>query len=265
MKYCINLFCLLVILLSLSCIHQNNNHFEKGKWIDLSHDFSEETIYWPTAEGFKIKTDYEGITDKGYYYSAYSYCSAEHGGTHIDAPVHFAEGKDTVDQIPLVQLTGNAIVVNVSDKALADPDYQVGIEDFKQWEYEYGLIPNGAIVFLNTGYARFWPDRVRYMGTDERGPDAVKDLHFPGLDPEAAMWLTESRDISAIGLDTPSIDYGQSTLYESHRILFEYNIPAFENVANLDLLPAQGAYVVALPMKIKGGSGGPARIIAHIP
>jgi len=127
-----------------------------------------------------------------------------------------------------------------------------------------GRIPAGAIVLLRTGFGKFYPDRKKYLGTDERGAAAVAKLHFPGLDPQAARWLGQSRSIKAIGLDTASIDRGQSTLFESHRNLFERNIPAFENVANLDQLPVKGFTVVALPMKIKGGSGGPLRIIAML-
>lgn len=265
MRTYLKLFFFLIIPFLFGCVSQNNPLFEKGKWIDLSHDFSDETIYWPTAEGFKLKTDYEGITEKGYYYSAYSYCSAEHGGTHLDAPIHFYEGRNTVDEIPVSQLIGEAIVVDVSEKALPNPDYEVNVKDFENWETVNGKIPDSSIVLLRTGYGKFWPDRVKYMGTDARGPKAVKDLHFPGLHPDAAKWLTENRNINAIGLDTPSIDYGQSTHYESHQILFEHNVPAFENVANLDRLPVKGAFVVALPMKIRGGSGGPLRIVAHIP
>ncbi|MGH7884145.1 MAG: cyclase family protein [Thermodesulfobacteriota bacterium] len=261
----LKLICFLIILSSFGCINQNNTLFTKGKWIDLTHDFSDETIYWPTAEGFKLKTDYEGVTEKGYFYSAYSYCSAEHGGTHIDAPIHFYEGRNTLDQIPVSQLIGDAIVIDVSETALADPDYQVGVTDFENWEAANGKIPDASIVLLRTGYGKFWPDRVKYMGTDERGSDAVKKLHFPGLDPDAARWIVANRKINAIGLDTPSIDYGQSQLFESHRVLFKHNIPAFENVANLDKLPGKGAFVIALPMKIKGGSGGPLRIIAYLP
>ncbi len=260
----LKLLCFSMILFSFGCTHQTNTLFTEGKWIDLTHDFSEETIYWPTAEGFKLKTDYEGITEKGYYYSAYSYCSAEHGGTHLDAPIHFYKGRNTVDEIPVSQLIGEAIVVDVSETALANPDYQVSVADFEKWEASNGKIPDSSIVLLRTGYGKFWPDRVKYMGTDKRGPEAVKDLHFPGLHPDAAKWLTENRKINAIGLDTPSIDYGQSTHFESHQILFEHNVPAFENVANLEKLPVKGAFVVALPMKIKGGSGGPLRIVAYI-
>lgn len=237
----------------------------KGKWVDLTHDFSEEAVYWPTADGFKLESVFEGFTDKGFFYDANNYSAAEHGGTHIDSPIHFAEGKQTVDQIPIESLIGPAVVIDVTAKALADRDYLVSVKDFMDWESKHGKITDGSIVLLNTGSSQFWPDKVKYMGTDKRGPDAVKELHFPGLDPSAAKWLVENRKINAIGLDTPSIDYGQSTLFESHRILFKENIPAFENVANLDKLPPKGAFVIALPMKIKGGSGGPLRIIANLP
>jgi len=236
----------------------------RGKWIDLTHDFPSDTIYWPTEEGFTLETEFEGITEKGYYYTANRYSAFEHGGTHLDAPVHFAEGKQTVEQIPLEKLISTAVVIDVSEKALSDPDYQVSTQDLTNWEARNGRIPDNSILLLNTGYAKYWPDKVKYMGTDQKGAQAVSELHFPGLDPKAAKWLTKNRNISAVGLDTLSIDYGQSTLFESHRTLFKENIPAFENVANLDKLPARGAFIIALPMKIKGGSGAPLRIIAVI-
>ncbi|NIP30170.1 MAG: cyclase family protein [Candidatus Dadabacteria bacterium] len=265
MKIINSLVFLILFFTIAACSKKVINDFSKGRWIDLSHSYSKETIYWPTAEGFKIKTDFEGYTDKGYYYSAYSYCTAEHGGTHLDAPIHFYEKGNTVDLIPLSQLIGEAIVVDVSKKALADADYQVTVDDFKHWEAINGGVPYNSIVILKTGYGRYWPDRVKYMGTAERGSEAVKKLHFPGLHPDAATWLVKERNIKAIGLDTPSIDYGQSSYFKSHQILFEHNIPAFENLANIERLPVKGATVIALPMKIEGGSGGPLRIIAFIP
>jgi kynurenine formamidase len=239
--------------------------FPAGRWVDLSHDFSSETIYWPTATPFKLEIVSAARTPAGFYYAANNFCAAEHGGTHLDSPIHFAEGRKTVDQLPLEQLIGNAIVIDVSEKALADRDYQISADDFTAWESQHGKIPDKAIVLLRTGYGKFWPVRLKYLGTDKSGPEAVAELHFPGLHPEAARWLVANRQINAIGLDTPSIDYGQSQLFESHQILFDKNIPAFENVANLDQLPATGALVIALPMKIKGGSGGPLRIIALVP
>ena len=230
--------------------------------VDLSYPFDASTIYWPTAENFKLETDFEGVTEGGYFYSAYRYSAAEHGGTHLDAPVHFAKGHNTVDQIPLDQLIGPGIVVDVVAQCSSNVDYLVSVSDLQNWEKQHGKIEPGTIVFLRTGFGKFYPDKLKYLGTDERGPAAVPKLHFPGLDPEAARWLTQNRSIKAIGLDTASIDRGQSTTFDSHRVLFAKNIPAFENVANLEQLPAKGFSVVALPMKIKGGSGGPLRIIA---
>ena len=236
-----------------------------GRWIDLTHEFSADTLYWPTAQRFQLDVESRAFTDKGYFYAANRYRASEHGGTHSGAPVHFAEKGKTVGQLPIEQLIGAAVVVDVSTKANANADYQATVADFEAWEKIHGQIPNGSIVLINTGFARHWPDTKKYLGTAERGAEAVPKLHFPGLHPDAARWLIAERTIKAIGLDTASIDYGQSTLFESHRILLEKNIPAFENVAELGKLPATGAYVVALPMKIKDGSGGPLRIVAWVP
>ena len=257
---CLPLFVFIVFVAPVMA--QRGPVIPTGRVVDLTHAFDANTVYWPTAETFKLETDFEGMTDKGYYYSAYRYSAAEHGGTHLDSPVHFAKGRHTVDQIPLQQLMGAAVVVDVTSQAAANPDYQVTVADFQNWERRNGRIAPGTIVFLRTGFGKYYPDRKKYLGTEERGAEAVAKLHFPGLDPAAARWLTQNRSIKAIGLDTPSIDYGQSTLFESHRILFEKNIPAFENVANLEQLPLKGFSVIALPMKIKGGSGGPLRIVA---
>lgn len=233
-----------------------------GEIIDLTYAYDSNTIYWPTEEGFILNQAAEGYTEKGYYYTANSFCAAEHGGTHLDAPIHFAEGHQTVDAIPLENLIGAGIVIDVSDSAANNPDYQVAISDFEQWETEHGQIPEGTIILLRTGFGQYWPDRIQYMGTAERGTAGVAQLHFPGLHPDAAQWLINNRSIKAIGLDTPSIDYGQSQLFETHQTLFKENIPAFENVAHLDQLPSKNFSIIALPMKIGGGSGAPLRIIA---
>ena len=255
MRYC-GLF--LISILFVSVLYAKPTR----RIIDLTYPFDGDSVYWPTAETFKLETDFEGITDKGYFYSAYRYSAAEHGGTHIDAPVHFAKGRNSVDQIPLEQLTGPGLVIDVTAQCANNPDYLISVADIQNWERQNARIAAGSIVLLRTGFGKYYPDRKKYLGTDERGAAAVAKLHFPGLDPAAARWLTTNRSIKAIGLDTASIDRGQSTLFESHRTLFERNVPAFENVANLDQLPVKGFTVVALPMKIKGGSGGPLRIIA---
>jgi kynurenine formamidase len=233
-----------------------------GEIVDLTYPFSKDTVYWPTGDGFSLSVDSKGVTDKGYYYSANSFCGAEHGGTHIDTPIHFAEGMPSVDEIDLKRLVAPAVLIDLTQSVGDKADYLVTIEDMVGWEKRNGRIPDNAILLLRTGWGRFYPNRKQYLGTEERGVEAVADLHFPGLDPSAARWLTENRAVAAVGLDTASIDYGQSQLFESHQILFKAQIPAFENVANLDRLPSKGFTVIALPMKIEGGSGGPLRIIA---
>ncbi len=203
-------------------------------------------------------------TPGGYYYAANNFSSAEHGGTHLDAPVHFAEGRHTSDQVPLDRLIGPAVVLDVSEQAEADRDYQVDLPALEQWEAEHGPVQEGTIVLVRTGWSSRWPDKARYLGTSRIGPEAVAELHFPGIDSAVAHRLVE-RKIRAVGIDTPSIDRGQSSMFLTHRILLGENNPAFENVAHLDRLPPTGSFVVALPMKIRGGSGGPLRIVALVP
>ena len=239
--------------------------FFNGRWVDLTYDFSDETIYWPTAEEFKKTTVFNGHTEAGYYYSAYNFCAAEHGGTHIDVPIHFSETGNTLDQVQIEQLIGPGVVIRIREEAEKDRNYLLTVEDILDWEKQHGRIADNSIVLVDSGSGKYWPDKKEYMGTEERGQEGVKKLKFPGIHPEAAEFLATERKIKAVGVDTPSIDYGGSSLFETHRILFEKNIPGMENIANLDKLPVQGFTIIALPMKIKGGSGGPLRIVAFIP
>ena len=234
-------------------------------WVDLTHPFSAQTIYWPTARPFELESVFAGRTPGGFYYTANNFRAAEHGGTHLDAPAHFAEGRRTAEAVPLSSLIGPAVVVNVTDSANANADYLVSVADLERWESAHGLIPERAVLLVRTGWSARWPDRARYLGTTLTGQAGVAALHFPGLDPAAAAWLVRERRIAAAGIDTPSIDAGQSTTFASHVALMSANVPAFENVAALEQLPPSGAWVVALPMKIEGGSGGPLRIVAAVP
>ena len=238
----------------------------EGEWVDLAHAFGPSTIYWPTDTAGFLHTELAlGETEDGYFYASYSFASAEHGGTHLDAPMHFAEGRHTADQIPLSTLIAPASVVDVSAAASADPDYLVSVADLTAWEAEHGRIADGTALLIRTGWSERWSDRTAYLGTDLTGPEAVPELHFPGIGTDAAQWLVDNRNIGAIGIDTPSIDYGQSANFRSHVILYAENIAGYENLTNLDRLPATGAGIVALPMKIEGGSGGPLRIVGWVP
>ena len=259
------LACTIPVLLSCNQSQPNVVEFlNGGKWIDLSYDFSDQTLYWPNnPSGFRLDTLAEGNTEGGFYYSSFAFTAPEHGGTHLDAPVHFSANGLSTDKLQLDQLTGDAVVIDVSAKALKSRDYLITIDDLTQWENTNGAIKEKAIVLLRTGYGKFYPDAEKYFGTVEKGEAGIAKLHFPGIDPKAAEWLVQHK-VKAVGIDTPSIDYGQSKDFKTHQTIMGANIPAFENVANMDLLPATGAYIVALPMKIKNGSGGPLRIAAWI-
>ncbi len=233
----------------------------RATWVDLTYPFDSTTIYWPTAKPFRLEVVSAQRTAAGYYYAANNFAAAEHGGTHLDAPVHFAEGRLSTDQIPLARLTGPAVVIDVSSQADADRDFRVAPADLEAWELGHTPIAEGSIVLIRTGWGSRWPDRAHYLGTTKTGPAAVAELHFPGIHPDAARWLVTHK-VRAVGIDTPSIDYGQSTTFDTHQILFAADIPAFENVAHLSTVPATGAFAIALPMKIRGGSGGPLRIVA---
>ncbi|HSL24115.1 MAG TPA: cyclase family protein [Vicinamibacterales bacterium] len=232
--------------------------------VDLTHAYGPTTLYWPTSPStFALQTLASGKTEGGYFYAANSLCTPEHGGTHLDAPRHFYESGRTTEQIPLDQLIAPAVVIDVTTRAAADRDYRLTREDVLQFEKAHGPIAKGTIVLLRTGWSRRWPEAKAYLGDDTPG-DASK-LSFPSYGAEAARLLVEERGVAALGVDTASIDYGRSTDFQVHRIAAARNVPGFENLTNLDRLPPRGASVIALPMKIEGGSGGPLRAIALVP
>lgn len=233
-----------------------------GKVVDLSYAFGPETIYWPTAKRFALEVVSKGEVG-GHWYEANNFCAAEHGGTHMDAPAHFAREGATADRVPVTAGIGPLVRIDVSARAARDADYRLGPDDLRSWEGAHGRIPPGAIVVMYSGWGARWPDAKRYLGTDVPGDTA--NLHFPGFSKEAAEFLVRERDIKAVGVDTPSIDHGPSQDFVVHRMLMGANKPAFENLANLDRVPPSGATLIALPMKIEGGSGGPLRAIALLP
>jgi len=236
---------------------------EGARLVDLTYPFDDKTIYWPTAStGFVHETVFYGRTEGGFFYSAYNTCAPEHGGTHLDAPVHFAEGKSTADAVPLSRIVGPAVVLDVAAAAAKDVDYRVTRADIEAFERMHGAIEPWTIVMIRTGWGARWPDKKSYLGDDR--PGHAEALHFPGIGEDAARALV-ARQVGAVGIDTASIDYGPSKDFITHQVLLGADIPAFENVATMESLPPRGALVIALPMKIRGGSGGPLRIVAVLP
>jgi kynurenine formamidase len=232
-------------------------------WVDLTHPFDQQTVYWPHNQAFEWKKTDWGMTEKGFWYASAAFAASEHGGTHIDAPIHFGRDRQTVDQIPLDRLIGPAIVVDIRSACARNADYELSVADLQAWESSHGPVPSGSLVLVWTGWSHRWPDRQRYLGS--LTPDHPLTLHFPGVSAEAAAWLIQRYAIRGMAIDTASIDPGRSRDFPTHRVLNEADVFAIENVASLEQLPPRGATVYALPIKIKGGTGGPTRIIAAVP
>jgi kynurenine formamidase len=236
----------------------------KSRFVELTHPFNVNTVYWPTSpSGFSYAPISNGRTEGGWFYSAGAYQAPEHGGTHIDAPVHFKEGGATLDQIPLKKLVGPAYVIDVSTAVAGSPDYEISAMDITSFEVRSGPIPPGAIVLVRTGWDRKWPDKKEYLGDDT--PGDASNLRFPGFSEPAMRLLVEQRSVGAVGLDTASLDPGSSTDFRAHRVAAAAGVPGFENLKGLDQLPAKGAWVIALPMLIEGGTGAPLRAVAIVP
>lgn len=236
---------------------------ERSKRVDLSHPFDDKTLFWPTSP---IKFDHKelafGPSGNGYFYSAYTLALPEHGGTHLDAPIHFYEGGKTVGDIPLSDLMAPAIVIDVTTQSAENRDYRLTVADVLAFEAAHGTIPQGSAVLLRTGWSKFWPDAKAYMGDDTPG-DASK-LSFPSFGAEA-MKVLVGRGIKMVGIDTASTDYGKTKDFPVHVVIAAAGISALENLTNLDALPQTGAYVMAMPLKVQEGSGAPARVIALLP
>ena len=238
----------------------------KGKLLDMTYPYDENTIYWPTAKPFKLVKVFWGISEGGWWYASNEYSASEHGGTHADAPIHFAEKGRTMDQIPLEEWIGPAVKIDVTAKCEKNRDYLLSIEDIKNWEKKYEKIPEDAWIIMYTGIdTKYYPDKKKVLGTDKTGEETLPELSFPGFSPESVEYLTKERNITGIAIDTPSIDYGKSKDFKVHQILFAADKLALENIANLDKLPPSGAILYVIPMLIKEGTGAPARVFAILP
>ncbi len=225
--------------------------------LDLSYAISDKLVPWPGDVRW-FEASVNATVEKNGYFTR-SFWMLEHYGTHLDAPIHFPPGKIPVDQIPLKQLFGPAIVLEVRSEAEKNPDYQLPAASVESWEKKHGRIPAGAIVLLRTGWAARWPDAERYRNQDAQGR-----MHFPGFSAEAAKLLLE-RNVSGLGCDTMSVDYGASSDFAVHHLALGAGIYHLENLADLSALPEEGAFLIAAPIKLEGGSGGPVRVFAILP
>jgi kynurenine formamidase len=224
--------------------------------IDLTHTVSGNIPTYEPGESaaYRVKT-VATIEKDGYF--AREISLGEHFGTHIDAPAHFARGSWTVDQIPEERLVAPLVVIDITKKVGNDSDYRLSVEDIAHWEETNGQIPQGSVVMASTGWDSRWKLSDRYRSADAKGV-----MHFPGYSLDAAKFLVEARGVLGLGIDTLSIDYGPSKSFEVHHYTLTHGIYHIENVANLERTPPGGAIAVVAPMKLKGGSGGPVRVMA---
>ena len=232
--------------------------------VDLTHPYNAETIYWPTSpSSFELTELAYGETPGGWFYSAYTLCTPEHGGTHFDAPVHFSASGAPVQDVPLGDLIAPGVTIDISTQAAADPNYRLTVEDVLDFEARHGVIEAGTIVLLRTGWSERWPDTAAYLGDDT--PGEVSRLSFPGYGEAAGRLLVEERGAAVLGIDTASIDHGPSQDFAVHVLAAAGNVGALENLTGLEELPPTGFTVFALPIVIEGGSGAPMRAVALVP
>jgi kynurenine formamidase len=198
-----------------------------------------------------------------WYWNAFE--GGEHTGTHLDAPIHWATGReqDDVSQIPPARLIGPAVVIDHTDQAAADPDHLLTVEDVEAFEAEHGRLPDGGWLLFRTGWDARAADEAAFLNADDTGP------HTPGVDVACARWLAEERAILGLGVETVGIDAGAAHSFDPpfplHAFLLGAGRYGLTQLANLDRLPPTGALVIAAPLKIVGGSGSPTRVLALVP
>ncbi len=228
------------------------------KVIDLTHALNDHSPNWEGTEKSPFSATELGDLKRDGYFSRV-FTTQEHYGTHLDAPAHFAAGGWTVDQIPADRLVRPLVVIDVRKQSKSNADYQVSVQDIAGWEEAHGAIPAGAVVMAYTGWDDRWGSQKNY-----RNEQSDKLMHFPGFSVDAAKFLVKSRDVVGLGIDTLSVDVGTSTNYAVHQLTLGQGVYHLENVANLGLVPPAGATVVVAPIKLEGGSGGPARVFALV-
>ncbi|MEC8944730.1 MAG: cyclase family protein [Acidobacteriota bacterium] len=233
----------------------------EAKLIDLTYPLSPDSLYWPTGSRFEHQQLDWGMSEGGYWYASAAFSSPEHLGTHLDAPIHFGENGWANADIPIERLFAHGVVIDITSKSNASADVTLSVDDIEAWEQRNNTLQEGSIVIVRTGWASGWPDWETYYGSST--PTDVATFHFPGISPEAAQALV-NRGIFGVGIDTASIDPGNSSTFEAHQILAAANVFNLENLTNVDGLPEAGFDIIALPMKIKDGTGGPARVVAIV-
>jgi kynurenine formamidase len=224
--------------------------------VDLTAPLDANTVMWPDAPPPVAETILT-VEGDGFYNRRLTF--VEHSGTHFDAPCHMVAGGLTVDQIDPDRLVRPVAVIDISADCTGNPDAILTLDQVRAWEDRHGPVPQGSAVFLRTGWEEFCTDPLRYANAG--GP-----LRFPGYGADAARFLVEERGVVGLGIDTLGIDPGVADDFVVHRqISHPKGVWHVENLVNLSKLPPTGAWVMVGPLKLVGGSGSPARVLALVP
>ncbi len=226
---------------------------QPSSYQDLTHTLSET---FPTFSGQPQFSREQVFNFAENGFNLYQLTLSEHVGTHMDAPIHFSEAANTVDQIPVEDLVTPLCVIDIAAKAEENADAQVVPEDIQQWISSNGEIPDKACVAMHSGWEK-------HLGTDKfRNADEEGVMHFPGFHVEAVNMLLENTSAIGLAVDTLSLDYGQSADFATHYAWLPQQRWGLENVASLGNLPASGATMIVGAPKFLGGTGGQCRVFA---
>ncbi|WP_237052295.1 cyclase family protein [Mannheimia granulomatis] len=231
------------------------------KWVDLSHGVNTTIPYFPAFKPIEEKTLFTVEKDG---FLAKEYTVASQYGTHIDAPVHFADGKRTLDEISATEFILPLIVIHKEKEVATNPDYRLTVEDIQQFEAEFGKIPAGSFVAFASGWSARWKDTVAFYNKDENGQS-----HTPGWSLDALQFLHNERDVAAIGhetLDTDSaLDFVKNQDLVGERYWLSQNKFQVEVLNNLSSLPSVGGAIFIGVPKIEQAPGFNARVLAVVP
>ena len=190
--------------------------------------------------------------------------TGEHTGTHFDAPVHWVTGRDgeDVSQVPLPRLIAPAAVLDFSAQAAADADFLLEVDHIKEWESQYGALPEGGWLLYRTGWDARSRDQETFLNANETGP------HTPGVSVECARWIAEQAPVVGFGVETVGTDAGAAHSFDPpfpcHSAMLGADKYGLTQLQNLALLPPQGAMLIVSPLPITGGSGSPCRALALV-
>ncbi|MFN6468240.1 MAG: cyclase family protein [Nostoc sp. SerVER01] len=235
----------------------SQNSITYRRVIHLSHVIDLDIPQWPGDPPVELETVAQ-LNNDGYYLRRFSL--GEHSATHINAPNSFYSHSIGIDQYPAQSLIVPAVVIDIREIVKANFDYALAIADVLAWEEQYGEIPAGCIVILNTGWQKKWFDKNAFFNQDAEGIS-----HFPGFGIDATQFLLQQRQIAGVGIDTHGVDPGQDNSLATNRLVLEQPRIVLENLTNLDQLPPKGTTLAIGILRLRGGSGSPVGVLAFVP